>query len=54
MASNSHFHFPISLEGDRFHSGNYVLRLKATLGDEEWERPFTIEGETVQSLTSRT
>lgn len=52
MAPNSHFHFPISLKGDRFQSGNYVLRLKATSGDEEWEweRPFTVEGETARSL----
>lgn len=52
MAPNSHFHFPISLDGNRFQSGNYVLRLKATSGDEEWEweHPFTIEGETARSL----
>ena len=52
MAPNSHFHFPISLNGDRFQAGNYVLHLKATSGDEEWEwtRPFTIEGETARSL----
>lgn len=52
MAPNSHFHFPISLDGDRFQAGDYVLRLKATSGDEEWEweHPFTIEGETARSL----
>lgn len=52
MAPNSHFHFPISLEGDRFQSGNYILRLKAISGEDEWEweRPFTIEGETARAL----
>lgn len=52
MAPNSHFRFPISLEGDRFQAGDYVLRLKATTGEEEWEweRPFTIAGETARSL----
>ncbi|WP_429974975.1 DUF916 and DUF3324 domain-containing protein [Enterococcus sp. DIV0840c] len=52
MAPNSHFNFPISLEGDRFQSGDYVLKLKATSGEEEWvwERPFTIEAEEARGL----
>ena len=52
MAPNSHFDFPISLEGDRFQSGEYVAKLRATSGEEEWtwERTFTIEGETARSL----
>lgn len=52
MAPNSHFDFPISLEGDRFQSGDYVLNLKATSGEEEWswEREFTIETETARSF----
>lgn len=52
MAPNSHFHFPISLEGDRFQSGEYVLNLRATSGEEEWtwERAFTIETEEARSL----
>ncbi|WP_429975005.1 DUF916 and DUF3324 domain-containing protein [Enterococcus sp. DIV0840c] len=52
MAPNSHFHFPISLEGDRFQSGEYVLKLKATSGEEEWEweREFTIEAEEARSF----
>ena len=52
MAPNSHFDFPISLEGDRFQSGDYVLNLKATSGEEEWEwaRTFTIEAEEARSL----
>ncbi|WP_429974983.1 DUF916 and DUF3324 domain-containing protein [Enterococcus sp. DIV0840c] len=52
MAPNSHFHFPISLEGDRFQAGEYVLKLKATSGEEEWswERAFTIETEEARSL----
>lgn len=52
MAPNSHFNFPISLEGDRFQSGEYVLKLKATSGEEEWswERTFTIETDEARSL----
>lgn len=52
MAPNSHFDFPISLEGDRFQSGEYVLNLKATSGEEEWswERTFTIEADEARSL----
>jgi hypothetical protein len=47
MAPNSNFNFPISLAGDRFQAGEYVLKLKATSGEEEWEwaRTFTIEAE---------
>lgn len=52
MAPNSHFDFPISLEGDRFQSGDYVLNLKATSGEEEWswERTFTIEADEARAL----
>lgn len=52
MAPNSHFHFPISLEGDRFVAGEYLLKLKATSGEEEWswERTFTIETEEARSF----
>ncbi|MEC3942503.1 DUF916 and DUF3324 domain-containing protein [Enterococcus mundtii] len=52
MAPNSNFNFPISLDGDRFQSGEYVLKLKATSGEEEWEweRNFTIEAEEARSL----
>lgn len=52
MAPNSHFHFPISLEGDRFQSGEYVLKLKATSGEEEWtwEQTFTIEADEARAL----
>jgi len=52
MAPNSHFDFPISLEGDRFQSGDYVLKLKATSGEEEWswEQTFTIESDEARSL----
>ena len=52
MAPNSHFDFPISLKGDRFQSGEYVLNLKATSGEEEWtwERTFTIEAEEARAL----
>lgn len=47
MAPNSNFNFPISLEGDRFRGGNYVLELIATSGENEWSwtREFTIEAD---------
>lgn len=52
MAPNSHFHFPISLEGDRFVAGDYRLKMTATSGEEEWswEREFTIETEEARGL----
>lgn len=52
MAPNSHFNFPISLEGDRFRSGNYVLSLTARSQEEEWtwEHPFTIEADQARRL----
>ncbi|OTP10009.1 hypothetical protein A5844_001706 [Enterococcus sp. 10A9_DIV0425] len=52
MAPNSNFNFPISLAGDRFQSGDYVLKLKATSGEEEWEweRTFTIEADEARRL----
>lgn len=52
MAPNSHFNFPISLEGDRFQSGNYTLNMTARSGDEEWTwtQNFTIEAEEARAL----
>ncbi|OTO08375.1 hypothetical protein A5882_003847 [Enterococcus sp. 4E1_DIV0656] len=52
MAPNSNFNFPISLQGDRFQSGEYVLKLKAISGEEEWswEREFTIEADKARAL----
>ncbi|MGL9847813.1 hypothetical protein IGJ91_002983 [Enterococcus sp. DIV0765f] len=52
MAPNSNFNFPISLEGDRFQSGEYVLKLTATSGEEvwQWERKFTIDADEARSL----
>ncbi|MBE9897184.1 DUF916 and DUF3324 domain-containing protein [Enterococcus casseliflavus] len=52
MAPNSHFHFPISLEGDRFVAGDYLLKMTATSGEEEWswEREFTIETDEARSF----
>ncbi|WP_086373522.1 DUF916 and DUF3324 domain-containing protein [Enterococcus sp. 4E1_DIV0656] len=52
MAPNSHFNFPISLEGDRFQSGEYLLKLTATSGEEEWnwEQTFTIEADEARGL----
>ncbi len=52
MAPNSNFNFPISLEGDRFQSGDYVLNLKAISGEEEWswKRIFSIEADEARAL----
>lgn len=52
MAPNSHFDFPISLEGDRFVAGDYLLKMTATSGEEEWswEREFTIETDEARSF----
>ena len=52
MAPNSNFNFPISLKGDRFQSGEYILKLKATSGEEEWEweRTFIIEADEARAL----
>jgi hypothetical protein len=52
MAPNSHFDFPISLEGDRFQNGEYVLHLKATSGEEEWtwKQTFTIDADEARAL----
>lgn len=52
MAPNSQFDFPISLAGDRFESGTYVLEMTASSGEEEWTwmEEFTIEADTARSL----
>jgi len=52
MAPNSHFHYPISLNGDRFRNGNYVLTMTARSGDYEWswEETFTVDVETARRL----
>ncbi|EPH91450.1 hypothetical protein D922_02701 [Enterococcus faecalis 06-MB-DW-09] len=52
MAPNSHFSFPIPLDGDRFRSGTYILNMTARSGDEEWEweETFTVEQDAARSL----
>nr|WP_228766603.1 DUF916 and DUF3324 domain-containing protein [Enterococcus casseliflavus] len=52
MAPNSNFNFPISLNGDAFKSGTYVLNMTARSEGEEWtwEQTFTIESETARRL----
>jgi hypothetical protein len=52
MAPNSNFNFPISLEGDRFRSGNYGLELTAKSGENEWSwtREFTIDADDARNL----
>ncbi|MGG5308244.1 hypothetical protein IGK38_002976 [Enterococcus pernyi] len=55
MAPNSNFNFPISLEGDRFRSGDYVLKMTARSGEDEWEweRKFTIEADEARALNQQ-
>lgn len=52
MAPNSHFDFPIPLNGDQFNSGTYILNLTAHSGDEmwTWKKEFTIDGDEARSL----
>lgn len=52
MAPNSHMHFPIPLNGDRFRNGEYVLNLTARSGEEEWswEQTFSVEAEDARRL----
>lgn len=52
MAPNSHFDFPISLEGDRFQPGDYILNMKARSNEDEWEwtQKFTIDGTEAREL----
>lgn len=52
MAPNSNFNFPISLEGDRFKSGEYTLKLVAKSGEQEWEweRDFRIDADKARAL----
>ncbi|EOH59041.1 DUF916 and DUF3324 domain-containing protein [Enterococcus mundtii] len=55
MAPNSNFNFPISLEGDRFRSGDYVLKMTARSGEDEWqwERKFTIDTDEARALNQQ-
>ncbi|MGG5337676.1 hypothetical protein IGJ48_000340 [Enterococcus pernyi] len=55
MAPNSNFNFPISLEGGRFRSGEYLLKMTARSGEEEWqwERKFTIEADEARTLNQQ-
>ncbi|MGM0252801.1 MULTISPECIES: DUF916 and DUF3324 domain-containing protein [unclassified Enterococcus] len=55
MAPNSNFNFPISLDGDRFRSGEYLLKMTARSGKEEWEweRKFTIEADEARALNQQ-
>lgn len=52
MAPNSHFNYPIPLNGDAFRNGNYVASLTARSGEHEWkwEKEFTINQETARRL----
>lgn len=52
MAPNSHFNFPVSLEGDRFRSGTYVMDITARSEGQEWtwEKVFTVEADDARRL----
>jgi len=52
MAPNSHFDFPIPLEGERFRSGDYLLTLTAQSKEYEWawEQEFTVEADDAKQL----
>ncbi|MGG5308253.1 hypothetical protein IGK38_002985 [Enterococcus pernyi] len=55
MAPNSNFNFPISLDGDRFRSGEYLLKMTARSGEDEWqwERKFTIDADEARALNQQ-
>ncbi|MGA5592381.1 DUF916 and DUF3324 domain-containing protein [Enterococcus mundtii] len=55
MAPNSNFNFPISLDGDRFRSGDYVLKMTARSGEDEWEweQKFTIDADEARALNQQ-
>jgi len=52
VAPNSHFHYPIPLNGDRFKNGDYVLNLTDCSGEHvwSWEETFTVDAQTVRQL----
>ncbi|WP_347401521.1 DUF916 and DUF3324 domain-containing protein [Enterococcus sp. DIV1298c] len=52
MAPNSSFNFPISLNGEKFESGDYILELVAQSGKDiwEWKREFEIETDVAREL----
>lgn len=52
MAPNSHFNFPVSLNGDRFRSGTYVMSVTARSQEHEWtwEKTFTVEADDARRL----
>lgn len=52
MAPNSHFKFPIPLDGDRFRNGDYVLTMTASSGKHtwSWEEGFTVDTQTAREL----
>lgn len=54
MAPNSHMHFPISLNGDRFRSGNYVLTMSASSEGKvwEWNQDFRVEAADARRLNN--
>jgi len=52
MAPNSNFNFPISLNGERFRSGTYVLNMTARSGEHEWswEETFDVTADEARRL----
>lgn len=56
MAPNSNFDYLVSMEKNEFPAGNYILKVKAKNGKNEWtmEEEFTIVGKETKSLTEAT
>lgn len=52
MAPNSNFNFPISLNGERFRSGTFVLNMTARSGEHEWswEETFDVTADEARRL----
>lgn len=55
MAPNSHFNFPISLDGQPLKAGTYTVTMKATSLEDSWEltKDFTIEKEQADKLNAQ-
>ena len=55
MAPNSHFAYPISLEGKKLEAGEYTLEMTAKSKDNvwKWKKDFTISAEVAKELNTK-
>ncbi|MDT1940328.1 MULTISPECIES: DUF916 and DUF3324 domain-containing protein [Carnobacterium] len=55
MAPNSHFAYPISLEGKKLEAGEYTLEMTAKSKDNvwKWKKEFTISAEVAKELNTK-